>query len=159
MHSQVVRPTLITASPLATQKCMATSGVRLAMSESTGVFLCSTLLIKRHMESSPSLALALTTEPCSAPSPPTMGFVTVSETNLTAGLSVLMLFWLCVFILRQYPKWNTEVLIREEQSFSGFHCSGKKPKRRGKKWEHSWLMAREMKYLISKMLYVQGGLP
>lgn len=59
----------------------------------------------------------------------------------------------------QYFKWNAEVLIRDERSFSGFHCTGKKPKRRGKKWEHLQLMAREMKYLISKMLYVQGGLP
>lgn len=34
VHNRVVRPTPITASPLATQSCMATSGVRSATSES-----------------------------------------------------------------------------------------------------------------------------
>jgi len=40
-----------------------------------------------------------------------------------------------------------------------FTAVGRNQKRRGKKWEHSTLMAREMKYLISKMLDVQGGSP
>lgn len=39
----------------------------------TGIFLCSSLLIKGHIESSPSPALALTAEPCPARTPSTVG--------------------------------------------------------------------------------------
>lgn len=83
----------------------------------TGIFLRSSLLIKGHMEISPSPAPALNAEPCPARTPSTVGFVTVSEANLSTGLSVLLVFWLSVFILMQHLKRKAEVLIREE--FSG----------------------------------------
>lgn len=110
--------------------------------------------------SAQSLVLPLAAGPCHPSLHTPYGCIPAA--NLSAGLCFVLLWWLRVlfcFVLMQHLQWNAEVLIREERSFRGFHCSGKKPNRRGKKWEHSRLMAREMKYLISKMLYVQGGLP
>lgn len=147
--------------PSASQRCTDAFVNKTHCVRATGMLFCYSLT-KRHLEISPSTASALTTltTPCSYPIH--CGFCDCLWSKPADFVTVLaawgVLGFFLVFLV-QYFKWNAEVLIREEWSFSGFHCSAKKPKRRGKKWEHSQLMAREMKYLISKILYVQGGLP